>query len=158
MPKQRLYTDEQFIEVVANSYSVAQCLNKLNLRPTGGNYKVFHRRVSMLNIDTSHFTGQGHLKNKKHNWSPKIPISDLLKENTYYQSHKLKLRLIKEGYKEHKCENCNKTEWLGNPIPLELEHKNGINTDNRIENLSLLCPNCHALTNTYRGKNKKYKV
>lgn len=55
----------------------------------------------------------------------------------------------------HKCESCNLEEWLGNKIPLELDHINGVNNDNRIENLRILCPNCHALTPTYRGKNIK---
>jgi 5-methylcytosine-specific restriction endonuclease McrA len=62
-------------------------------------------------------------------------------------------RLFDSNLKEHKCEHCGKTEWLGYSIPLELHHINGIHTDNRIENLRVLCPNCHALTDNYRGKN-----
>jgi len=154
MAKKRKYTDEQFRDIIRDSFSVAQCLDKLGLRPSGGNYKCFHQKVSELNIDTSHFTGQAYLKGKTHNWTPKIPLKDILVTNCYYQSHKLRLRLIKEKIKEHRCESCNNTEWLGKPIALELEHINGIHTDNRIENLKLLCPNCHSLTETYRGKNK----
>ena len=56
--------------------------------------------------------------------------------------------------KEKKCECCGNTEWLGKPIPLELHHINGINSDNRIENLEILCPNCHSFTENYRGLNK----
>lgn len=76
-------------------------------------------------------------------------------ENCNYQSFKLKQRLIKEKIKLHKCENCLQEKWLDNLIPLEIDHINGINTDNRLENIRLLCPNCHALTPNYRGKNKK---
>ena len=81
------------------------------------------------------------------------PLSEILVENSNYQSFKLSQRLLKEGVKEHKCERCKRSEWEGVFIPLELHHLNGVRTDNRISNLQLLCPNCHALTDNYRGKN-----
>lgn len=89
---------------------------------------------------------------------PSTPLNDILTgKHPQYQSNKLRIRLLAEGIFEHCCNKCNNTEWLGNPIPLELEHKNGISSDHSIANLELLCPNCHALTTTYRGKNiKKY--
>ena len=62
--------------------------------------------------------------------------------------------MLKEGLKEHKCEICKQTEWLGKPIPLELHHINNVKNDLRIENLQILCPNCHAQTDNYRGKQK----
>lgn len=84
-----------------------------------------------------------------------IPLKDILEgKHPQYQSNKLRLRLLKEGYFEHKCSNCFLTEWLGKPIPLELEHMDGNSSNNLIDNLTLLCPNCHSLTPTYRGKNK----
>ena len=55
--------------------------------------------------------------------------------------------------KEYRCECCGNTEWMGKPIALELHHVNGIKDDLRVENLQLLCPNCHAFTDNYRGKN-----
>lgn len=69
-------------------------------------------------------------------------------------STKLRLKLLKDKVKEHKCESCNYTEWLGKLIPLELDHINGNHYDNRLENLRLLCPNCHAQTETNSGKNR----
>jgi len=71
------------------------------------------------------------------------------------KSHLLKLKLIEDDLKESRCENCRSTEWLGKPIPLELHHINGDRFDNRFENLQLLCPNCHALTDNYSGKGRK---
>lgn len=68
-------------------------------------------------------------------------------------SHRLKLRLLEDGVKEYKCECCGLTEWNGKPIPLELHHVNGVKDDLRLENLQILCPNCHAFTDNYRGKN-----
>lgn len=99
------------------------------------------------NINFSHF------KNIK----IKSTLSNLLKENTPTSSHRLKIRLIEEKLKEHKCENCNLNEWLCKPISLELHHINGINTDNRLENLIILCPNCHSFTENYKVKNRNFK-
>ena len=66
----------------------------------------------------------------------------------------MKARLIKEGYIEYKCAICGIKDWLGQPLSLQLDHINGINDDHRLENLRLLCPNCHSQTDTYAGKNK----
>lgn len=88
----------------------------------------------------------------------KIPLEDILDGlHPQYPSPKIRVRLLQEKYFEHKCGRCELTEWLGVPIPLELEHINGTHTDHRLENLELLCPNCHALTETYCGKNIKNK-
>ena len=64
----------------------------------------------------------------------------------------LKRYLISE--RTHKCEECNNSKWLNKPIPLELEHIDGNSENNNLKNLKLLCPNCHALTPTYKGRNK----
>lgn len=147
------YTENELREAVKTSGSIRQVLKKLNIVAAGGNYQTTHRRISKLGIDTSHFHGQAWNKNKK--IGPKRPVEDYLKENTVVQSFRLRNRLISEGIKQHKCECCGITEWRGQPTPIELDHINGNHHDNRLENLRLLCPNCHALTDTYRGKNKK---
>lgn len=86
----------------------------------------------------------------------KHSLQDVFEGNVQMQSNRLKYRLVDEGYKEWKCECCGLTEWLGKPIPLELHHKDGDNTKNDLDNLELLCPNCHSLTDNYRWK-KKFK-
>lgn len=70
-------------------------------------------------------------------------------------SHKLKLKLIRDGYKEHRCECCSITEWNGKPAPIELDHIDGNHLNNALENLRILCPNCHAQTDTNSGKKNK---
>jgi 5-methylcytosine-specific restriction endonuclease McrA len=155
MAKPRKYTDADFIEAVATSISISQVLSKLNLRPSGGNYQVTKDRIKHLCLDTYHFKGQGWLKGNTNPSHKQFSLTEILvKDSKYRNSHSLKLRLIKEEVFAKKCSNCLGDQWLNLPIPLELDHINGDRTDNRVENLRLLCPNCHALTDTYRGKNK----
>ena len=73
----------------------------------------------------------------------------------YIQSYVLKQKLIRDGIKEAKCELCGSTEWMGKPIPLELHHRDGDHYNNNLDNLEILCPNCHALQPNYRGRNTK---
>lgn len=85
--------------------------------------------------------------------STAMSLLEYLENSKDIQSNKVRLKLLKEGYKEHKCECCGQKEWLGQPIPLELHHIDGNRNNNSLENFQLLCPNCHAFTDSYRGKN-----
>ncbi len=149
--KKCLYTDEDFIQAVLTSFSVRQALEKLGLNATGGNYASFHKRIKTLGVSTQHFTGS--LWSKGKTIGPKVAIAEYLSNKLPITSHRLRLRLIAEGIKQHQCEICLTTEWMGVPVPLELDHINGNHEDNRLENLRILCPNCHYLTPTHRGKN-----
>ena len=90
-------------------------------------------------------------KGFKFSSSRKMTIEFLFKGSTI-SSHKLKLRLLKDDFKQKICERCRGEEWLGETMPLELHHINGDRFDNRLSNLQLLCPNCHALTDNYSGR------
>lgn len=147
------YTLEQFQLAISESESISQLLKKLEIAPKGGNYKVAYKYIEKYNLDISHFKGQGW--NKGIQTGPKRNIQDYLNNSQSISSYKLKIRLLKENIMSYKCSCCKNTEWMDKPIPLELHHKDGNNENNNLENLELLCPNCHSFTDTYRGKNQK---
>jgi len=147
------YNQKKLSEICKNSYSYSQCLKKMGLRASGGNYATLKNRIKEYNIDISHFTLQGW--NKGMIIGPKRPIEDYLSNKRYITSWKLKRRLLKEKIFSHRCQGCGLTSWLEQPIPLELHHIDGSHSNNNIKNLSLLCPNCHALTDNYRSKNRR---
>ena len=134
-------------DLVKNSDNINQVCLSLGKRPTNVNYEYIKKIIEKYNIDISHFKikCKNHPKNYKE-------LNDILCENSTYKtiSH-LRNRLIKSGLKEEKCERCGNSEWLGEKIPLQLHHINGIRDDNRLENLQILCPNCHAFTDNYCG-------
>jgi len=84
---------------------------------------------------------------------PKLTLEEYLANSKDIQTNKVRIKLLEEGLKEHRCECCGLETWLDKPIPLELHHKDGNRHNNTIENFALLCPNCHAFTESYRGKN-----
>ena len=151
------YTKEQLEEIIKDVLSTAELLRKLNIRPAGGNYKTIKNYIKLYDIDISHFTGQGWNKGVRYRPVNKIKnIEDILIENsTYTNTSKLRIRLIKEGLKENKCEICDIEKWNNMPISFHLDHINGNNMDNRILNLRILCPNCHSQNDTYCGGNIK---
>lgn len=148
----RRYTEAQLREAVAEASSIRQVLAKLGLAQAGGNYTGIKEHLRKLQIDTSHLSGQGWKRGNSNPVVPARPIGELLRKGSHVQSYKLKQKLFAEQLKERKCESCLTERWLDHPVPLELDHINGDTTDNRLENLRILCPNCHALTKTYRGK------
>lgn len=149
----RKWSITQLDEAVNSSISIAQVLRKLGLREAGGNYATINRLIKEMDIDISHWQGQGWSKGLKRFDIPSRDLAEILVENSVGSNSHLKTRLLRENILSNICALCGLTEWLSQPISLHLDHVNGKRNDNRIENLRLLCPNCHSQTITYCGRN-----
>ena len=144
--------DDEFISVVKNNSCIRDIVGELGYSRSSGSMGIcVKKRIEKLNLDTSHF----YSNKRKYHSHPKYQLEDILIENSSYENiSRLKERLIKENVLEYRCEKCgNEGLWNGKKLVLQLEHKNGIHNDHRLENLCFLCPNCHSQTDTYSGKN-----
>jgi hypothetical protein len=154
--KKRSWTEKQLKEAVKTSLSFRQVLNKLGLRSAGGNYSQIGKYAKEYKLNTSHFKGYAWNKGLTGTGKPRLLLEDILVKDSYFQSHKLKHRLFTAKLKPRHCEICG---WavmtIDGYLPLELDHINGDHNDNRLENLRVLCPNCHSLTPHHRGRGQK---
>jgi len=148
------YLKENFEPIVKNSNSINDVCKNIGLNTFHGNFQTVKKYIKLYSIDTSHFYKKYDSYGRK-----QIPHEEVFCKNSSYKDNRqLKKRLISLGIKEEKCEGEGcliKSEWLGKKIILQLDHINGDNTDNIVDNLRLLCPNCHSQTNTFAGKNSK---
>lgn len=148
-------SDEQFVELLKKSSTISEVLFKLGYTIKGNSwgYSQVKRRMNDLNLDHSIFKGKSAvIKTTKLN---NVRKEDILKENCKHQRTVLRRYVIKNNLIPYKCAICGCTEWQGKTLSLELDHINGINNDNRLENLRFLCPNCHSQTSTYGSRNQQ---
>lgn len=156
MARKTKWSDDDLRVAVADSHTVAQVLRKLGYKPSGGVQRYVNARIRLLSLSTEHFTGKGWAKGQRFPSRGARPLEELLVANSAALStSRLKARLFAAGLKQNRCEECGIDSWMGQPITLVLDHINGINNDNRRENLRILCPNCHALTETWCGRNRR---
>lgn len=158
MKKENKWTKETLGNAIKSSVSFAEALRKLGLKPLGANYSTIKKYIKEWNIDISHILGQAHLLGKKRvnvNFHP-IPIEKVLVENCPYSRKSLKKRLQENNVLQNKCSICGiGPEWNNKKLVLILDHINGVNNDNRIENLRLVCPNCNSQLSTFCGRKNK---
>jgi len=154
--RKRSWTTQQLKEAIKSSTSFRQVLRKLGLREAGGNYFQLQKYIKELKFDITHFKGRAWNKGLKGIGNPRIPLEQILVKNSAFQSYKLKNRLFKANLKPKHCEICRWAEMAPDGrLPLEIDHINGDVHDNRLENLRILCPNCHSLQPHYRGRNRR---
>ena len=137
------YTDEVLSIAVRESFSWAEVCRRVGVKPMTGSQTHLKNRAVRAGMDHSHFLGQA--SNRGRTFGPVRDIQDYLSNEFPMKSHVLRKRLIKEGIKKEQCEVCGRTEWEGEEIPLELDHLNSDHFDNSIDNLQIVCPNCHAI-------------
>jgi hypothetical protein len=119
-------------------------------------HRYIRAKIGELGLDTNHFTGQSWSKGRSFPQGPRMrPLEEILVRGSTYRTSALRLRLIAAGLKDSRCEICGVVEWRGNALSLALDHINGDPTDNRLENLRILCPNCHSQTHTWCGRNAR---
>lgn len=146
--------NEYFIEVFNKSNSISEIIKHFKLNQCGAQYDAVNNKIELLNLDKHKFDKTKWVQ-KVHLFNT-IPLDKILvKESTYLNTTTLKERLLKEGKLIYNCAICNINDWLNKKLSLQLDHINGDRYDNRLENLRLLCPNCHSQSDTYAGKNKR---
>lgn len=143
--------DKIFLEkIVEESKSLNDILRKLNKSSSDSSIKWLKNLLCEYDIDFQ--------SSIKHSMKEKMDLKDALVENSPYKtSYNLLKRLVEEGYKKYECECCGIDSWNGKEISLQLHHINGNHSDNRIENLQVLCPNCHSQTENFGNKKEKNK-
>lgn len=157
--RKRTWTLDQLQIAVKQARSVRQILSILGLKEAGGNYAQIKLYLQEYKLDVSHLKGKGWNKGLTGFSKPRIALDKILIRNSSFQSYKLRNRLFREGLKKMCCELCCwAKKSIDGRIPLELDHINGDRRDNRLENIRILCPNCHSLQPTHRGRNSKYKA
>ena len=146
MKRWERFTRQEIEQFVKESFSYAQLAKRIGYDDTSKNgsaYRIVHKMIDTLNLDTSHFKGQG--------WN-----KDNFDYSRFTYGKKIKSSQAVDAIialRGHKCEVCGLTEWMDKPIPLEVHHIDGQELNSELDNLLLTCPNCHALTDNYRGRN-----
>lgn len=151
---------EEFQLLLDTSVSFVDLLKKVGLDPYNGNHKTLNQRIKEEGFDTSALEKKRANRRREHAErmlkGNSYSLDEILCENSSYNRCHLKTRLLENKLLDYCCEHCkNPGLWNGKELSLHLDHINGINNDNRLENLRFLCPNCHSQTGTYSGKRNK---
>lgn len=145
----RKWSDEELRQAVEASKTLSQVCRILDLSPSGRQFQVLRSHMERLELRLINDRSTCKFPSKK-------SLTEIMVENSSYNTGHLRRRLILEGLLEERCNECGLgSKWNGKHLVLHLDHRNGIGRDHRLENLRLLCPNCHSQTNTYSGRKKR---
>ncbi|MET9884853.1 HNH endonuclease signature motif containing protein [Streptomyces sp. NPDC006430] len=151
------WTKEILQEAVSASTNMCEVLRRLGLEVVGGHHSHISRKVKAFGIDTSHFAPPSRTEGMRDNRRRRA--DEILRETRSCHAPRTPNSMLRRALKdldvEERCSDCGvEAVWMGEPLPLEVDHINGDWRDNRRENLRFLCPNCHSTTDTYRGRGK----
>lgn len=151
---------EELQELINNSTTIVEVLTKLKVDAYNGNHKILVKRINNESIDINNLVNnrKSHLSLKMFNSNFKVDNieKDIFAIDSIVSKATIKKYILKNNLINYSCQKCKNTgEWLNSKLSLQLDHINGVNTDNRLENLRFLCPNCHSQTETFGSKNKK---
>lgn len=147
-PFRRKYSLNEVEKAIKTSTCMTEVLRTLGLSEVGGNATTIKRIIKQHNFSIDHFDNSSRHKNHK-----QIIKSEVLVEDSKIARSVLRSLILRENLIPYQCDVCKIDKWKGKSLVLDLDHKNGIRTDNRITNLRFLCPNCHSQTPTFRGRN-----
>lgn len=154
VPLTNRFTKDEVSSLASKANCWSELMRLMGIRFVGNNILTVKKVVEYYDVDVSHFDAVKAASDNRMKYS--LTDDAVFCENSTAQRATVKKRLIVNKLVDYKCEICNNGGmWNGSPLVLHLEHKNGVNNDNRIENLCFLCPNCHSQTATYAGRNLK---
>ena len=146
------YTKEWLEELCADSYSYAEVLRKAGRAQAGGSQNTLKKKIEEFDIDISHFTGQRWQHSPV--FQEKYTPENLFVKNSSVSNQTIRKYLVKYDLIPYVCSECGcDGNWRGYVLALQLHHKDGDHSNNELNNLTFLCPNCHAITENYGGKN-----
>lgn len=164
MARKRKYTKEVLEEAIVGCKTLTELIEKFGLKNTGGNYRTFNTRLKEYNIDTSHFVGQSWSKGLTKETSDTIlkqsktnstPFEEIFSLDSGYPTSHLLPKLLGLGW-ERRCNKCGIERWQGEDISIHVHHMNRDSSDNRLNNLCLVCPNCHSTKHHPQKKQIQY--
>lgn len=146
--------DDQIIEAANTTTTARAACDKLGMR-----ISTYKKHATRLGVYRTNQGGKGNKYPNRSAHQKKIDLNAVLRgDRPETQTGWIKRHLLLEGIKKNECELCGIKDWMGAPLSCHLDHINGISHDHRIENLRMICPNCHSQTDTYCGRNKGTSV